>query len=246
MNKWISSVLILSLCASPSWAILGVADIVEDPLNLVQNTATAIRTLQSNVNEVTQINNQIQSLANEARNLVALPLSTINQIQSSFNNYYSLLQQGRGLAFSIQASAQQFESLFSTGGISGPQAALTKLQALLGQVRDAGRIAAQAQAIYDRLCLQQAETTQLLAASQASVGQLQATQASNQLLGVLTDQQASLQQIYAASMRLQLSVYMQDVVKQEMSQQNMQNWLSSWPTATFKGVGEGQGQKFPE
>ncbi len=49
--------------AQPAHALFGVGDIVLDPTNLVQNTLTAVRTLE-------QINNQIRQLQNEAQMLI--------------------------------------------------------------------------------------------------------------------------------------------------------------------------------
>ncbi len=47
-------------------------DIVFDPTNLVQNTLTAIRTLEQINNQINQLQNEAQMLMNQARNLASL------------------------------------------------------------------------------------------------------------------------------------------------------------------------------
>ena len=50
--------------------------IVFDPSNFVQNTLTAIRTLE-------QINNQIRQLQNDARNLASLPFNAVGRLRAN-------------------------------------------------------------------------------------------------------------------------------------------------------------------
>ena len=52
--------------ASAQWVVF-------DPGNFSQNILTAIRTLQSNVNEASQIANQIQQINNQIHNLQRMP-----------------------------------------------------------------------------------------------------------------------------------------------------------------------------
>jgi P-type conjugative transfer protein TrbJ len=236
---------ILLLTYNWSWAILGVADIVHDPINLVQNAATAVRSFISNANEVTQINNQIQSLANDLKQLTSLPLSLVSQIDAAIQSYTSILNEGRGMVYQIQASVQQFEDLYSAG-FGGNGNFLQRAQRMINQVREAGRLATQVTSVYDRLCAQQARVSQLMAASQAAVGSLQAEQASNQLLGVLAEQQVSLQQILATDQRLQVSYMMRQLVTEEQAQANAQRFLGSAVVVPIRGPGEGKGFTLPE
>jgi P-type conjugative transfer protein TrbJ len=50
---------------------------VIDPTNLVQNTLTAIRTLEQINNQIQQLQNEAQMLMNQARNLASLPFSVV-------------------------------------------------------------------------------------------------------------------------------------------------------------------------
>jgi len=247
MKRLLLSLSILLCTANVSWSILGVADVVFDPTNLVENAATAISAAQSNINEATQIQQTIISLANQARHLTSLPQSWIGDITRAINGYYDLLQQGRGLTYQVQGAAQQFEQLYQAAQAGDVQGGAGRLQAMLAQIREAGRVAVQAQAVFDRLCGQAATMQHLVEASQSAVGTMQVGQATNQLLGALGEQQASLQQIAAATGRVQLSVAMRQTVAEEQARVNADAWIATWPQlGGFKGPGQGQGQRLPD
>jgi P-type conjugative transfer protein TrbJ len=239
MKKLALGMIVLLLQHGTAWAILGVADtaIVNDPIQTIQSTLSAIRAAVSNVNETTQINQQLQSLANEAKQLATLPMNLTEQIAGTMGEYSSLLNQGQGIAYQIRSSVEQFEALYAQGGSGN---FMQRAAAMLGQMRQAGMIATQATAVFDRLCAQQTRVQQLLGASASATGQLQAQQANNQLMGVLADQQASLQQVLAATGRLQVSEAMQQMVQQEQAHANMQNFLQGTEALTpFNGRGQG-------
>lgn len=218
-----------------------------DPTNLAQNTLQAVRSLISNANEVTQIQNQVRSLANEARQLVSLPLSLVNEIDAAIQGYTALLNQGRGMAYSLTSAVHQFESLYS-GGFGGNTTFLQRAQRMLGQIREAGRLGTQATAIFERLCLQQERVGQLTAASQAAVGSLQAQQAGNQLQAVLAEQQISIQGILATDQRLKISQLMEEVVTREKAYENAQRYVQGLGLMVkpVAGPGVGGGVTLPE
>src|SRR5713101_2957752 len=124
---WAGALLLLlaSLVVVPRWchAVFGVGDVVIDPTNLMQNTLTALRTLQTTVNQATQIANevqmianQVQQLANEARNLASLPTSLLGDLQGQLRGYTTTLNQAQGLSFHVGSIAPQFEHLYATFG----------------------------------------------------------------------------------------------------------------------------------
>lgn len=55
--------------------------VVVDPTNLVQNTLTAIRTLEQINNQVQQLQNEAQMLINQARNLASLDFNIVNRLR---------------------------------------------------------------------------------------------------------------------------------------------------------------------
>ena len=70
---------------------------VIDFANLTQNVLTAARTLEEVDNQVTQIQQGISMLENEARNLTSLPFSVLAELQSSMGQIDQLYLCGAGM-----------------------------------------------------------------------------------------------------------------------------------------------------
>ena len=68
-----------ALVSSPAHAQFG--GIVYDPSNYAQNVLTAARTLEQINNQIRMLQNQADSLINEARNLQSLPLTLVQPLQ---------------------------------------------------------------------------------------------------------------------------------------------------------------------
>jgi len=68
--------------------------IVFDPSNYVQNTLTAIRTLEQINNQIRQLQNEAQMLMNQARNLASLPSSVVGQLRANLATTERLLYVG--------------------------------------------------------------------------------------------------------------------------------------------------------
>ena len=56
---------------------------VFDPSNFVQNTLTAVRTLEQINNQINQLQNEAQMLMNQARNLANLDFNIVNRLRST-------------------------------------------------------------------------------------------------------------------------------------------------------------------
>lgn len=243
-------ILVMSLAisltlSSPCMALLGLGDIVIDPTNLVQNTWTAFRSLESNVNEAKQIAQQIQSYAQDAKNFIALPGSYVDQVTSLFSQYNQLLNTGRGLAYSVTSSVNQFESLYASG-FGGSQSMMERAKAMLSQVRDASRVATQVGSLFDKLCADQSSVATLLQAAQVAPGELAIGQTQAQLLGVLSGQQADLARMAATVGRVQISAAMRQAVAEETAAANSAAWVSGFGDGQFRGPGDGRGPSLPE
>ena len=244
MQRLILAGLMVIVMHSAAWGIFGVGDIVHDPTTFFQTTLIAARSLQSNVNEAIQLKQQAEQLLGQAKQLMTLPVSYVEQLEAELQRYYDLLNEGRALVYRAQGVARQFEELYGTVA-HGQGNVLQRAQAILWQIKHAGRVSMEAQAIYDRLLAQKTTTQRLVTASQGAVGELQATQATNQLLAVLSDQQASLQQLHATLGRVQVSSVMQDMVANEQAQLNAQQFMQGYRDDVFRGPKQGQGFALP-
>ena len=191
--------LLRGLAATPILLAASVAHAqlrVIDPTNLIQNALTAARTLE-------QINNQIRSLENEARNLMSLGRTFAPELLQRLRQIDTLLDQARGVALRVQETRDALQALYS-GDYAGTSIAERAAQAQ-------ARIDASREALRSAL-LMQAEVTQqiradrgtleaLSAASQGAQGALAAQQATNELLAFQAEQNLRLQSLLVAQSR---------------------------------------------
>ncbi|WP_342629751.1 P-type conjugative transfer protein TrbJ [Nguyenibacter vanlangensis] len=189
-----------TICSPPrahaQWAVI-------DSANLGQNILTAARSLQEVNNQITQIQQFVQMLQNQARNLTSLPFSTLAQLQSSMSQLTGLMQQAQALSYSVTQLQQQFQALYPTyaGGVT--QAGLladaqTRWTASVASYQHSMAVQSQ---IVQAMPGDQAQITALMGQSQGAVGSLQAIQSGNQLLALQARQMAATQDLLAASGR---------------------------------------------
>ena len=109
---------------------------VIDVSNLKQSILTAAHTLQEVNNQITQIQQFVQMLENQARNLVSLPFSELQQITSAIDQVSSLMRQAQSLAYDVARIDQQFQQLFPSYSGNITQAKLVSdARALAGERR---------------------------------------------------------------------------------------------------------------
>lgn len=170
---------------------------VFDSANYAQNLLTAARTLR-------QINQQIQSLQNEAamlammgRNLERIDFPELDKLRDNLMQIDALMRQADGAGFDTEALEARLDALFPQSGDRGSPAA--KARARLEAARAAYRRTLRVQAqIVGNLRDDAARLAALAARSSAAQGSLAATQATNQILALAAKQQMQLQQMMAA------------------------------------------------
>lgn len=241
--------LVASLVLLPrrSAAVFGVGDVVIDPTNLIQNSFTALRTLHTTINQATQIANdvrmianQVQQLANEARNLASLPTSLLGDLQGHLQGYTATLSQAQGLSFQLSSIAPQFEQLYATFGQPARTSAglLQQASQWTQQLRHASAAAMQVQSVWERLSGQQTQLQTALTTSDTASGNLQVSQATNHLLGVIAEQNASLQQILAASSRAEAALIATQAAHDDAARANAAHFMEGFTTMTpVQGIG---------
>lgn len=193
----VASVLALGV-VQPAHALFGVGDIVLDPTNLVQNTLTAVRTLEQINNQVQQLQHEAQMLINEARNLASLPFNVVNRLRSTLETTQQLIAQAQGLAFQVQSMDQQFARLYPeqyAATVSGNQMyqdARARWTNTLNGLHTAMRMQAQ---VSQNVTEDESVLADLVGQSQSATGALQAMQATNQLLALQAKQSIQAQQL---------------------------------------------------
>jgi P-type conjugative transfer protein TrbJ len=172
--------------------------IVFDPSNYSQNILTAARTLEQVNNQIRQLQNEAQMLANQGRNLTGLNFSALGELRAALSATNRLIQQGQGLAFKVAQTETEFQRLYPasyTAAISGSQMATdarTRWSDSLEALRTATRVQSQA---VQNFASDEQTLSDLVNRSQSAAGALQAMQATNQLLALQSRQAMQAQQL---------------------------------------------------
>ena len=171
---------------------------VIDPTNLVQNTLTAVRTMEMINNQVSQLQNETQMLLNQARHLAKLDYNVVNRLRVSLASTERLLAEAQGLAYEVQRLDQEFARLYpaeyasSVSGERLAQEARERWKQGLDGLHTAMRVQVQ---VTQNLAQDESVLSELVQQSQAAGGALQATQATNQLLALQAKQSIQAQQL---------------------------------------------------
>ncbi|GBC54768.1 P-type conjugative transfer protein TrbJ [Pseudomonas aeruginosa] len=206
LSTTLAAVLSVSLLTTPPAS----AFTVFDPSNFVQNTLTAIRTLEQINNQINQLQNEAQMLTNQARNLTRLDFNIVNRLRSTLATTERLIAEAQGLAYDVQNLDQEFARLYPeqyAATVSGDQMyqdARERWKHTLNGLHTAMRMQAQAS---ENLREDESALADLVGQSQSATGALQAMQATNQLLALqakqtIQAQQLQLTQERAASLEL--------------------------------------------
>lgn len=179
--------------------------VVYDPTNYSQNLLQAARALQSVNNQIQSLQNEAAGLVNQTRNLTALPTSSLAALQRQMDRTRTLMQEAEGLAYEVADIDRAFADRYGPADLSVDDRALVaRAQARWDDSVAGFQGALQVQAgVVDGLEGAEVELTRLVEASQGAVGALQASQAGNQLLALQASQLADLSALLAAQGRAQ-------------------------------------------
>ncbi|KAA0020246.1 P-type conjugative transfer protein TrbJ [Salinicola corii] len=197
-----SHLLSLSWAAALSVSLLAVqpaaAFTVFDPSNFVQNTLTAVRTLEQINNQINQLQNEARMLTNQARNLAGLDFNVVNRLRSTLATTERLITEAQGLAYDVQNLDREFARLYPeeyAATVSGDQM-YQDAQERWKYTRDGLHAAMRMQAqVSENLTQDESALADLVSQSQSAEGALQATQATNQLLALQAKQSIQTQQL---------------------------------------------------
>jgi len=204
---------------------------VFDPQNYAQNVLEAARALE-------QINNQIQSLQNEAsmlRNMAANlnPLKSIPQMSgmaSTLGQISALINQAQGISFNVNATMAAWAKSHPSSYAAGTSAATLQANAQqrwqnsMSALQDTLKIQSQ---VAQNIEADTSALTALSDASQNARGNLEVTQATNQLLALSTKQQLQIQSLMAAQYRAAALDRARNAQAEQEGQVQFQTFLGS-------------------
>jgi len=203
--------------------------IVYDPNNFSQNVLTAARELQQVNQNIQSLENQATMLINQARNLASLPYSSLAQLEASIQRTEQLLMQAQNIAYSVTTIDQAFTQVYPqsySGSTSNTQLladAQTRWQNARAGYQDSMNVQA---GVVQNLQNAQTQISALISSSQSASGALQAAQSGNQLMGLAAQQLSDLTGVIAAMARAQSLDSAGRLESEAQGQQQMQNFLN--------------------
>jgi P-type conjugative transfer protein TrbJ len=203
--------------------------IVYDPTNFSQNVLTAARELQQVNQNIQSLENQATMLINQAKNLASLPYSSLAQLEASIQRTEQLLMQAQNIAYSVTTIDQAFTQVYPqsySGSTSSTQMladAQTRWQNARAGYQDSMNVQA---GVVQNLQNAQTQISALVSSSQSASGALQAAQSGNQIMGLAAQQLADLTGVIAAMARAQSLDNAGRLESEAQGQQQMQNFLN--------------------
>jgi type IV secretion system protein TrbJ len=204
---------------------------VFDPVNYAQNLQTAANTLKQINNQLTGLQNQTQMLLNQAKHLVSLPTSLASAIDQTFAQTQTILRNVDRIAYDVQAIGQAFASYQHFNASQSDQQLVALAQGRWQTSIDAFQHSLSVGATtVNNLSATQTQTGTLVSASQSAVGQLQATQAGNQLLGVQSRQLSDLTALVAAQSRATALELARKAAAEDQAREQISRFLNNGQT----------------
>lgn len=213
--------------------------VVFDAANYSQNLLTAARELQQIDNQIQQLQNQAAMLVNQGRNLASLPYSALSQLQATLLSTNQLIAQAQGLSFNVAQSQATFDRLYTASYDAGTtnaqmiQDAQARWQTSVQALQTATRMQSQAA---QNLLADQGVLSGLVTQSQGAVGALQASQATNQLLALISRQAIQAQQLAVSQNRATALDQARAAADEAQAEQVRARFIGSGPRYTPQPV----------
>lgn len=179
---------------------------VFDPTNYTQNLLTAARTLQQINNQIQSLQNEAQMLVNQGKNLSRIDFPQLDQLRQKLVEIDKLMGQAQGIDFRVDRLDERYRQLFpdSFDKLAGRDQRVAAAKQRLDNEMAAFRQTMEVQSgIVENVRDDAQALAAIVAKSQGAEGSLQAQQATNQLLALATKQQFQLQNLLAAQFRSQ-------------------------------------------
>jgi P-type conjugative transfer protein TrbJ len=177
---------------------------VFDSANYAENMLQAARSLQQINNQIQSLQNQAVMLQNMARNLQKLEYSSANQILGALQRIDGLMGQAQGITYSVADTESSFQKLYPRQYDSTITQddlvvdARNRWQVSMDGYRQTMTVQSQ---VVENVQADRVLLDELVTVSQGAQGQLQAQQATNQLLALSAKQQLQIQNMMAAQFR---------------------------------------------
>jgi P-type conjugative transfer protein TrbJ len=187
--------------APASYAQFG--GIVYDPANYKQNFYTAVRSYTQIIRQAQQLRNEANMLINQAKHLSRLDINSATDLNRILNEIAYLNRQAENVAYDVNRTRELIRQHFpeSYDDLSQDELMVQAEAQFQMSERAQNEAMLMQSKMVESLEADQALLGQLMNSSHGAVGELQATQSTNQLMGLLVKQSMQAQQMQITQAR---------------------------------------------
>ncbi len=177
--------------------------VVYDPANYVQNFYTAVRSYTQIIRQAQQLRNEANMLINQAKHLSRLDINSATDLNRILNEIAYLNRQAENVAYDVNRTRELIRQHFpeSYDGLSQDELMVQAEAQFQMSERAQNEAMLMQSKMVESLEADQALLGQLMNSSHGAVGELQATQSTNQLMGLLVKQSMQAQQMQITQAR---------------------------------------------
>jgi len=177
--------------------------VVYDPANYRQNFMTAVRSYTQIIRQAQQLRNEANMLINQAKHLSRLDLNSVNDLNRILGEIAYLNNQAENVAYDVNRTRllirQHYPETYD--GMSDDELTVQAEEQFQMSERAHSEAMLMQSKMVESLRDDRVLLSQLMNKSHASVGELQATQSTNQLMGLLVKQSMQAQQMQITQSR---------------------------------------------
>ena len=177
--------------------------VVYDPANYVQNFYTAVRSYTQIIRQAQQLRNEASMLINQGKHLAKLDLNSVNDLNRILDEIAYLNSQAENVAYDVNRTRQLIREHFpeTYEGMTEDELVIQAEEQFQMSERAHSEALIMQSKMVESLQEDRALLGQLMNKSHNSVGELQATQSTNQLMGLLVKQSMQAQQMQVTQAR---------------------------------------------
>ena len=194
---------LFSLAHTPLASAQFFGGIVYDPSNYAQNFRTAVHNYTQLIRQAQQLQNEANMLINQAKHLSKLDINSVNDLNRILNEIAYLNNQADNVAYDVNRTRQLIREHFpdTYEGMSQDELTVQAEQQFAMSERAHSEAMLMQSKMVESLDSDRVLLGQLMNSSHGSVGELQATQSTNQLMGLLVKQSMQGQQMQISQSR---------------------------------------------
>ena len=203
---------------------------VVDVANLGQNILVAVRALQSNLNEVEMIVNQVRQLENDLTNLTSLDYSIKDDVALSLEELLEEIGEVDGLMRGVYEMNTLFNELYPQINREGEEVDNSRASETINKAMDESRRMVEGALRVGGKVLENLERDKehvdgLLHESERAEGNLSATQVGNQLTATISSNLINLNALMASYAESHLASIQERGLEKAITENRMQNVL---------------------